>query len=195
MQLTAPVPQTITSLDERRLLRDARSGDADAFLALVRPHDRALRGLAYRLLGEAGLMDDALQSAYLAAFRSLRAFRGESSVATWLYRIAYNACLDELRRRERRPELELADPAGAASPDPADLAAGRVDLEGALASLPAEARAAVLLVDGDGFSYRDAAGILGVAEGTVASRLHAGRAALRRLLAHDATTEDDDDAA
>lgn len=195
MQLTAPALPTLTPLDERRLLRAARAGDADAFLALVQPHDRALRGLAYRLLGDRDLMDDALQSAYLRAFRSVRSFRGGSSLATWLYRIAYNACLDELRRRVSRPEVPLADAAGTGPSDPADLVAGRVELGAALASLSAEVRAAVLLVDGEGFSYRDAAGVLGVAEGTVASRLHTGRASLRRLLRHEATTEDDDDAA
>lgn len=195
MELTVQAPPTIASLDERRLLRAARAGDADAFLALVRPHDRALRGLAYRLLGDAELMDDALQSAYLAAFRSLRSFRSESSVTTWLYRIAYNACLDELRRRRRRPEVPLSEAADGRSPDPADVVAGRIELGGALATLSADVRAAVLLVDGDGLSYGDASEVLGVAEGTVASRLHTGRAALRRLLGHHATEEDDDDAA
>lgn len=194
MQLTAPAPP-ITDLSERRLLADARAGDPEAFLALVRPHDRALRRLAHRLLGDAGAMDDALQTVYVRAYRALGSFRGGASVATWLHRVAYNVCLDELRRRSSRPEQPLGDhePPAERGADPADVVPVRADLAAALAALPVDVRAAVLLVDAEGFSYRDAASVLGVAEGTVASRLHHGRRALRRALRPYRPTEDDDD--
>jgi RNA polymerase sigma-70 factor (ECF subfamily) len=165
-----------------RILRRARRGDGRAFAQLVRHYDDGLRALAYRLTGDRARMDDALQEAYVNAFRALPGFRGESEVGTWLYRIAYNACLDELRRTRTVVPLdsvrERADP----SPATDERVAARGDLGAALAALPPEERAAVVLVDAQGFDYRSAAEILGIPEGTVASRLNRARAALRRHL-------------
>jgi RNA polymerase sigma-70 factor (ECF subfamily) len=158
--------------------------DADAFWAMVQPHDRALRALAYRLVGDRDLMDDVLQDAYLRAFRALPSLRGREAVGSWLYRIVYNASMDQLRRRQRAPHVpleEAADPAEPA-PDPAEVAAWRRDLAAALATLPADMRAAVLLVDAEGLSYEEAGAIMGVPKGTVASRLSRAREVLRRSL-------------
>jgi RNA polymerase sigma-70 factor (ECF subfamily) len=177
------VPEAAARRDERSLLSRARGGDADAFLALVEPYDRGLRALAFRLLGEADLMDEALQTAYANAFRGIRSFRGRAAVSTWLYRVAYNACLDELRRQARRPEPSLlSDVAASAETDPAERIAGRLDLGAALRALPVDLRAPVLLVDGEGLTYPEAARVLGIPEGTVASRLGRARAALRAAL-------------
>jgi RNA polymerase sigma-70 factor (ECF subfamily) len=165
----------------------ARAGDHDAFAALVRRVDDGLRALAFRLLGDRDRMDDALQDAYVRAFRALPRFRGESALTTWLYRIVYNVCQEELRRAGRlrlvEPEtaLEAEDPAAGVA-ETVELRAG---LAAALADLPPEDRAAVLLVDAQGFDYRAAAGILDVPEGTVASRLNRARATLRRALAEE----------
>ena len=179
-----PAPDTVTRLDEQRTLARARSGDRDAFVALVEPYDRALRSLAFRLLGDETLMEDALQTSYVNAFRALRSFKGRAGVATWLYRIAYNACLDELRRAGRRPvpSAEIGDLPSTASADHADAVVRRLDVAAALAALAPEDRAAVLLVDGEGLGYRDVAAVLGVPEGTVGSRLNRARAQLRRAL-------------
>ena len=166
------------------ILDRARRGDQEAFATLIRHYDSGLRALAYRLLGDRDRMDDALQEAYVKAFRALPRFRGQSRLSTWLYRIAYNACLDELQRSRRVVQLPLDGVAERAQPglDPGDVAALRTDLAQALATLPVEERAAVLLVDAQGFDYRDAGRVLGVPEGTVASRLNRARAALRRAL-------------
>lgn len=183
MQLTAKAPAFAASGAEHALVVRARAGDGDAFVELVRPYDRGLRSLAFRLLADSDAMDDALQAAYVGAFRALPRFREHAAVSTWLYRIAYNACLDELRRGRRRPEpVEEAGELGSPQPDPADAVARRLDLAAALGSLTVDVRAAVLLVDGEGFSYAEAGSILGLREGTVASRLHRGRAALRAAL-------------
>jgi RNA polymerase sigma-70 factor (ECF subfamily) len=184
VQVALPAPDSVTRLDEQRTLARARNGDRDAFVALVTPHDRALRSLAFRLLGDEALMEDALQTAYVNAFRSLRSFRGGAGVATWLYRIAYNACLDELRRAGRRPvpSAEAAEELASPSSDHADVVARRLDVAAALAALSPEDRAAVLLVDGEGLGYRDVAAVLGVPEGTVGSRLNRARAQLRSAL-------------
>jgi RNA polymerase sigma-70 factor (ECF subfamily) len=164
------------------VLERARRGDQRAFAALVRHYDPGLRRLAYRLLGDRDRMDDALQEAYVRAFRALPRFRGDSTAGTWLYRIATNACLDELRRARDVIPLDAVRDRPSRAPGPADELTGRERLEGALARLAPGDRAAVLLVDAQGFDYREAAGILGVPEGTVASRLNRARASLRRAL-------------
>ena len=169
---------------EPAVLERARAGDHAAFSDLVRHYDPGLRSLAYRLLGDAGRMDDVLQEAYVKAYRGLASFRGDSSVRTWLYRIAYNACLDDLRRRSKVTELpvEIMSDSPAGAPDPGDQAVLRSGLAAALAALPADQRAAVLLVDAEGFDYAAAGRVLGVAEGTVASRVSRARATLRSAL-------------
>jgi len=173
---------------ETSLLARARAGDLDAFARLIALHDRALRALAYRLLEDPHRMDDALQEAYLKAFRSLHHFEGRSGFRSWLHRIVYNACIDLLRRRRGgghdialEEAAEIPDP----MPDPGEVAAHRLDLAAALASLPPEMRAAVLLVDAEGMDYRTTADVLGIPIGTVRSRLNRARVLLRRALSED----------
>ena len=152
------------------------------FERLVRDHDLELRRLAYRLLGDRDRMDDVLQEAYLKAYRALPRFRGEAAVGTWLYRIVYNACVDAGRRSRDVVALdsvrELADPA----PTPFEATFERRRLAAALGALSAEDRAAVLLVDAQGFDYGAAAEVLGVPPGTIGSRLNRARRILRRAL-------------
>ena len=171
-------------LDQVALAR-ARRGDEGAFAALVRHYDTGLRRLAYRLLGDRARMDDALQEAYLSAYRALPRFRGDSSLGTWLYRIAYNACLDELKRTREVVDLENVRDRAQADGDPIDALSLRQTLAAALTALPLEDRTAVLLVDANGFDYRSAAEVLGIPEGTVASRLNRARAALRQTLQNE----------
>jgi RNA polymerase sigma-70 factor, ECF subfamily len=164
----------------------ARTGDREAFAALVERYDDGLRALAYRLLGDRDRMDDALQEAYVRAFRALPRFRGDSALATWLYRIVYNVCQEELQRSSRLRVVSLD--AVAEPTDHSDFAEAvvlRTRLEDALAELAPEDRAAVLLVDAQGFDYRAAGEILDVPDGTIASRLNRARALLRRALADD----------
>jgi RNA polymerase sigma-70 factor (ECF subfamily) len=162
----------------------AKRGDQEAFASVIKHYDPGLRALAYRLLGDPDRMDDALQEAYVKAFRSLSSFRGESRLGTWLYRIVYNACLDELKRSRHVVQLPLEDAADPPDPRPdvAETVAGRSGLAEALAKLAPEERAAVLLVDAQGFDYRSAGKVLGVPQGTVASRLNRARSGLRRAL-------------
>jgi RNA polymerase sigma-70 factor (ECF subfamily) len=166
------------------VLEEAKIGDPSAFARLVRQYDRGLHVLAYRLLGDRDRLDDVLQEAYVKAYRALPRFRGDSKLGTWLYRIAYNACLDELERSRRVVQLPLGEVAEPADPrsSVAETVASRRDLAAALAALAPEDRAAVVMVDAHGFAYRDAGDVLGVPEGTIASRLNRARAALRRTL-------------
>jgi len=89
---------------------DGVAGDRDAFGSLIRQHDLSMRRLAFGLVGDRGGMDDALQEAYLRAYRGLPSFHGDSAFGTWLYRIVYRTCLDELRRRVREhlPATDMA---------------------------------------------------------------------------------------
>ena len=169
------------------VLRRAKAGDQRAFTDVVRHYDHRLRALAYRLLGDRAAMDDALQEAYVKAFRALPAYRRDAAPGTWLYRITYNACIDELRRRRRRPTTPLDEAHGevATGPSPEGVALDRSALSAALAALPPDHRAAVQLVDVEGWDYAGAGQVLGVAPGTGASRLSRARAALRAALAED----------
>jgi RNA polymerase sigma-70 factor (ECF subfamily) len=169
------------------VLHRARAGDQRAFTDVVRHYDHRLRALAYRLLGDRAAMDDALQEAYVKAFRALPDFREDAGLGTWLYSITYRACID-LQRREGRHRTEpepLTEPASGA--DPAATATARTDLARALSDLPPDQRAAVLLVDAEGLDYDAAATVLGVAPGTIASRLSRARATLRAALAEGET--------
>jgi RNA polymerase sigma-70 factor (ECF subfamily) len=186
--LDRPAPTS----DDGALVDRILDGDRDAFAVVLRQHDDRLRALAYKLLGgDRDRMDDALQEAYVRAYRALPRFRRDADLGSWLYRIAYNACIDELRRAKRRPEPvdagdeQWAPPSRAAGPErvvAAADAAGR-----ALAALPDDQRVTVVLVDGEGFDNVTAARILGVAPGTVASRLSRARAAMRRALGEEAS--------
>jgi len=161
---------------DRRVVDRAVWGDRLAFETLIRHYDPALRRFALRLVGDE--VDDVLQEAYLRAHRALRRFdNGDERIAAWLHRIVYNAAIDALRRRRRDGVLLDVDARGVAAPPPPE-----ARLEEILASLPTEMRAATLLVDAWGFTYQEAALILDVPAGTVASRLHRARAALGRSI-------------
>lgn len=174
-------------LSDDELVARARTGDHTAFGLLLRRHDSAMRRLAFRLLADATAMDDVLQDAYLRAFRALSGFRQGAQFGSWLYRITYNACIDELRRARRRP-LAMADTPerATARPGPERAVTATELVRSALAALPADQRVAVVLVDGEGFDSRSAARILGVPVGTVASRLSRARGQLRRMMEGDA---------
>lgn len=171
------------TMRERETLDRARNGDPDAFIELIRPFDREHRSLAYGILGDRHRMDDALQEAYLKAYRGLPRFDGRAAIGTWLYRIVYNACLDELRRGGRVVHLPLDNVTHlSSSHDPINAASSRDGLAAALRSLPTELRAVVLLVHAEGLDYHTVAEALGIPVGTVASRLHRARAVLRAAL-------------
>jgi RNA polymerase sigma-70 factor (ECF subfamily) len=167
----------------------ARRGDGEAFVRMLKHYDSRLRALAFRVLRDPVLMDDALQDASIKAYQSLRGFRGDSEVGTWLYRITYTTCLDYLRR-ERRFQLLTSEgpPADTArdDDDPCEIVTRWAELEDALDRLPVEQRVLVVLVHQYGYDYRTAAEVVGIPEGTVSSRLAAARTRLRGLLCEPA---------
>lgn len=168
------------------LVRRAVDGDVDAFTKLLREHDDRMRAVAHRLVGSQSVMDDVLQVAYLKAHRALPGFRAEADFGTWLHRIVVNAAYDHLRRVGRRAEVPLQSVPELVSVESMEerLALG-TQLQEALASLTPEFRAAVVLVDGEGLSYAEAADVLDIERGTLASRLNRARAQLRDRLRSD----------
>jgi RNA polymerase sigma-70 factor, ECF subfamily len=168
------------------LAKRCRDGDGAAFEELYRQHAGRLFNLAWRMAGSTDAAEDLLQEIFLAAHRKLHGFRGESSLGTWLYRLAVNQCLDHLRGRHAKMSraTESLD-----RDDATELAAtGRVstvaklDLERAIAKLPPGSRAAFLLHDVEGFEHREVAQILGISEGTSKSQVHKARTRLRAIL-------------
>ena len=171
---------------DEELVRAARAGDTGALDTLLRRHHPRLLALCRRLTGDPTDAEDACQEALVALARGLGRFDGRSAFTTWAYRVTTNTCLDELRRRRRRPVPGLgpAEEAAAASAasDPSDRVAVRLDVDAALAAIPPDFRAAVVLRDLCQLSYEEIAAVLEVPVGTVRSRIARGRAALLPLL-------------
>lgn len=163
-----------------------RSGDGSAFEELYQQHAARLYNLAYRMAGTANDADDLLQDIFLLAYRKLVSFRGESSLGTWLYRLAMNHCLDVLRSRQSRmgQQTDSLDDDGAAEPAAASTfgAVSRIDLERAISALPPACRAAFLLHDVEGFGHHEVGAILGISEGTSKSQVHKARLRIRSYL-------------
>jgi RNA polymerase sigma-70 factor (ECF subfamily) len=173
------------------LVERAAAGDLSSFNDLVALHRDHLWALVVRLVPDPDQAQDAVQEAFFSAFRNLRGFRG-GSVRSWLSRIAINAAMDTQRYRKRRPAQpypELEDeawqpPAGPeADPERTALAGERSRvLAAAMARITDDQRTAIVLYDVEGYDYAEIAAITGVSLGTVKSRIHRGRLALRALL-------------
>ncbi len=172
---------------DRELAARCLAGDREAFEGLYRQHANRLYNLVYRMAGS-GEADDLLQDVFLQAYRKMGSYRGESSLGTWLYRLATNLCLDHLRSRQGRmagatDSLDEEDAAPVASPErPAEAHAMRMDLEMAIEALPPSYRAAFVLHDVEGYQHDEVARLLGIAEGSSKSLLHKARVRLRATL-------------
>lgn len=165
------------------LLRAHVDGDRGAFAELVRRHRNRLWAVALRTAGDREEAADALQDALLAAYRGAGRFRGDAAVTTWLHRIVVNACVDRARRRQARPTVPLPE-TGHGQPMYQPDVDTRILVRDALAALPPEQRAALILVDVQGYPVAEVARMLDVAEGTVKSRCARGRARLAVTLGH-----------
>lgn len=183
--------------DDRELVRRAQAGDADAMNELLGRHYDRVHAVCRRIAGAQRDADDAAQEAMIRVVRHLDRFDGRSKFSTWIYRIATNTALDELRRRSRRPDLVRADPDGDERRSRSEVAdplahrsveavADRDAIDTALAVLPEEYRAAVVLRDIHDLDYAEIAEVLDVAVGTVKSRIARGR----RLLVEQLGNQD-----
>jgi RNA polymerase sigma-70 factor (ECF subfamily) len=192
------LPAPAETREDEALVRAAQAGNLEAFNLLVQRHERPVFNVALRLLRDVGLAEDATQDTFIRAWQNIRTFQ-TGSVRSWLYKIATNRSYDMLRASARRPagslEAEVVEiepiwtAGGAAEESPDALALRRelsIYLERALTALPEDQRMVVLLVDVQGLDYHEVAETLGIALGTVKSRLSRARARIRQALADDA---------
>lgn len=181
---------TISNADDGALVSAAQDGDRVALDTLLRRHYDRLFALCRRITGSDADGADAAQEALLAIVRGLPRFDGRAQFSTWAYRVTTNVCLDELRRRRRRPVVglgdrdehdDIADPVDDA-PLLDEQVGDRLDLDAALAQLPTDFRAAVVLRDLCQLDYAEIAEVLDIPPGTVRSRISRGRVALASLM-------------
>ncbi|SFL62713.1 RNA polymerase, sigma subunit, ECF family [Streptomyces pini] len=185
-------PDDADRVDDRELLARHVAGDPQAFGEIVRRHRDRLWAVALRVLRDREEAADAVQDAFVSAYRSAHTFQGRSAVTTWLHRITVNACLDRARKAASRRTSPIAEPERLERllepHESAAVPAERQDLHrqliAALSQLPPEQRAALVLVDMQGYPVAEAARILNVAVGTVKSRCARGRARLLPLVGH-----------
>ncbi|HUJ59188.1 MAG TPA: sigma-70 family RNA polymerase sigma factor [Kofleriaceae bacterium] len=182
--LAEPRPRTPAALgDDVQLIAACRRGEARAMEMLYHQYKRRVFGMAHRIVG-ASDAEEVAQEVFVRVFRGLAAFRGDSALSTWIYRLTVNAALSYLARRGRRQEVPVDDtltevPAPpTAERDPA--LAQRI--ESALQRLPAGYRAILVLHDVEGLSHEECAAILECRVGTCKSQLHKARARMRELL-------------
>jgi len=171
--------RVILQVDDRILLQAAQDGDPDAFEALVRRHQAAVYRVALRMLGSEADAQDATQESFVRAWRGLERFRRESAVSTWLYRIVTRRCLDAIAAR--RPTEALHQIELDAGVDSADTAEQRERLRAvtrAIAGLPGEQRAALVLREFEGLSYDQLADVLNTSVPAVKGRIHRARLAV-----------------
>lgn len=184
-----------STADDLQLIAAAQAGERVALDTLLRRHYDRIHAVCRRITGNESDAADAAQEAMIAVVRGLPNFDGRSSFGTWVYRIATNASLDELRRRRRRPlnsvdkvddegrTAELADPASGTR---IDSVSERMALEAALAALAEDFRIPVVLRDVADLEYAEIAVVIGVPVGTVKSRIARGRLALAHALSQNA---------
>jgi RNA polymerase sigma-70 factor (ECF subfamily) len=190
-----PATQPTDDRSDTDLLAAHVHGDTDAFGVLFARHRDRLWAVALRTMGNPEDAADGLQDGLIAAYRRAGSFRGEAAVTTWLHRVVVNACLDRIRAAKVRRADPLPDdlddhrdrgsPTTSAPGDPADEVVAddrRRQVLAALATLPPEQRAALVLVDMEGYPVAEVAEMLGCAVGTVKSRCSRGRVRLADLL-------------
>jgi RNA polymerase sigma-70 factor (ECF subfamily) len=187
----------MTSTDEELVAR-SNGGDHDSFNELIRRWERPIYALAYRQIGREEDARDVCQETFLRAYRALGGFRGQAKFSSWLYRIAINLCRDWMRRERRTPVMQAPEEVDlmelAAAREPAESIEDRIarnDLsravERAMAVLPDEQRAAIVLKEYHGLTFQEIADLVGCPLSTVKTRLYQGLSVLRRELARTGT--------
>ena len=186
-------------MNEDFLIKKAKKGDSAAFSALMEQHFAMIYNLALRMSGNPDDASDLTQEVMIKLFKNIGAFEGKSKFSTWVYRVAANTCLDELRKIKRKKtvsldaEYETEDgsvgyEAEDTAPTP-DVSAERSELKTivakAVSRLGEEYRTAVILRDINGLSYTEIAEVIGCSVGTVKSRISRGRANLKEILEKD----------
>jgi RNA polymerase sigma-70 factor (ECF subfamily) len=168
--------------DERGLVLAAQRGEREAFSELVRRHQRRAYVVARSIVVNYEDAEDAVQEAFLHAFKAIDRFLPDQAFGAWLHRIVANAALDVTRRRKVRDADELPETVASPFRDPAEAGELRRRLKDALETLPARQRSVIVLHDVEGFKHAEIGKMLGIPEGTARSDLHYARSHLRRVL-------------
>ncbi|HHW32327.1 MAG TPA: sigma-70 family RNA polymerase sigma factor [Clostridiaceae bacterium] len=181
---------------EKKLLDRAKNGDVVAFEELIEKHQKKVFNLALRMLGNHEDAYDIAQEVFIKVYKAIKNFKEESSFSTWIYRIATNTCLDELRRRKNKnivyidediksEDSDMKRQLEDSGPTP-DLITEKKEIKriiyNAIEKLPDQHKSALILRDIQGFSYEEIARILECPEGTVKSRINRGRKTLKEML-------------
>jgi RNA polymerase sigma factor (sigma-70 family) len=167
---------------EGEVVRRARAGDLTAFEQVYRSHLHHVHGLAARMVHDPALAEDLTQDVFVAAWRALPSFRGESAFSTWLYRLAIRVVLKGCRN-ERRHDWQARDAGVRPARQQPRSPELRIDVERAVAALPVKARMILILHDILGFRNDEIAALIGRAAGTVKSQLHRARKLLAAAMA------------
>lgn len=168
--------------DERALVLAAQRGEREAFSQLVRTHQRRAYAVARAIVVNHEDAEDAVQEAFLHAYRALDRFLPDQAFGAWLHRIVANAALDITRRRKVRDADELPETVASPFRDPAEGSELRRRLTEALGALPERQRSVIVLHDVEGFKHSEIGEMLGIPEGTARSDLHYARSQLRGIL-------------
>jgi RNA polymerase sigma-70 factor (ECF subfamily) len=185
---------TVASADEG-LIERCKAGDPEAWRELIEKHQRRVYNIAYHFVAHEQDADDLAQEVFVAVFRSLHSFRGESAFTTWLHRVAMNVCMNAQRGKARTPPLSweeltqaeggerwvLVDPESPPERAVLDQEAAAL-VRAKVAELPDHYRQAIILCDLQDVPYEEAARILKVSVGTIKSRVHRGRMLLKSKL-------------
>ncbi len=180
--LEVPSRMNSDATDEREWILAAQRGNQAAFGQLVSRHQRRAYAVARAIVLNHEDAEDAVQEAFLHAYRALDRFRPDQAFGAWLHRIVANAALDLTRRRKVREAEELPETVASPFRDPAEAGNLRQRLRDALAALPPRQRAVIVLHDIEGFKHAEIGTMLGIPEGTARSDLHYARARLRDSL-------------
>ena len=175
-----------TAVNEAELITRAQNGERNAFSELVRIHTRGVFNVVYRMCGDALVAEDAAQETFIRAWQNIASYRPQTSMRNWLYRIAFNAGMDMLRKEKRILPTDIEDlPLADERPGPESQASQRERaalVQKAVLSLPDASRAVLVLKEYEGMSYHEIADALDIPIGTVMSRLNYARKLLKEKL-------------
>jgi len=180
---------------EQELIARAKAGDDEAFAQLMRDNEKRIYNLTLRMTENPEDAMDLAQEAFLNAWRGLKFFKGDSAFSTWVYRLASNACIDHLRRKKRRQDIDLPMPADEEDDSQPDIPDERFQPEqelerqelrravaNGLEQLSDEHRQVLVMREINGLSYQEIADVLDLEAGTVKSRIARARNSLRKIL-------------
>lgn len=173
----------VDTTSEEVLVKRSARGDERAFAVLVNRYKGMLYSMAYRLLRDSGRAEDAAQDSFIKAYAALPGFKGESKFSSWLYRICYNTCISELRRR--KPEVELEEAMAVTVQGPVEVLRTKdiqAVIQDEVSRLPDDYRAAITMYHFNGLSYEEIAQMTHKPMGTVKAHIHRARSALKTRL-------------